>query len=216
MSAEIVTRPILAFDEHRHTNGDLIAHCAQLGRIVGIVVDPTYGRGGFWTRHRPEQLLAFDLDPRCGVTVANFRRLPLADMSVDTVVFDPPYKLNGTSTGDGPSALDDRYGVTRYMPWPDRHQLIRDGITEAVRVLRRDGWLLVKCQDQVSSGRVRWQTSEFARRTPKRSAVVSSTSSNCSVGVVSQTVVVRFTLDAITRRCSSCVASRRRDERAAC
>ena len=40
-------------------------------------------------------------------------------------------------------------------------QLIADGIDECVRVLEPNGVLLVKCQDQVCSGRVRWQTREF-------------------------------------------------------
>jgi hypothetical protein len=47
------------------------------------------------------------------------------------------------------------------MRWQDKHQLIRDGITEAARVLRVGGYLLLKCQDQVCSGRPRWQTIEF-------------------------------------------------------
>ncbi len=34
--------------------------------------------------------------------------------------------------------------------------------TEAHRVLTPGGYLLLKCQDQVCSGQVRWQTREFA------------------------------------------------------
>jgi ubiquinone/menaquinone biosynthesis C-methylase UbiE len=41
-------------------------------------------------------------------------------------------------------------------------RLCRDGITEAVRVLRPGGHLLVKCQDQVCSGKVRWQSIDFS------------------------------------------------------
>jgi hypothetical protein len=48
------------------------------------------------------------------------------------------------------------------VPWQDRMQLCRDGITECVRVLRFKGFLLVKCQDQVCSAQVRWQTHDFA------------------------------------------------------
>jgi len=77
--------------------------------------------------------------------------------SVDVVVFDPPYKLNGTSTGLGPSAADARYGVSgAYASVAERHALILDGVAEATRVARRR--VLVKVQDQVCSGRVWWQT----------------------------------------------------------
>ena len=44
----------------------------------------------------------------------------------------------------------------------DRMRLCIDGITECHRVLKPGGHLLVKCQDQVCSGHVRWQTIEFA------------------------------------------------------
>jgi hypothetical protein len=79
------------------------------------------------------------------------------------VVLDGPYKLNGTSTGAGPSMLDSLYGVGgEYTSWQGKHQLIREGIDESLRVLKRRGILLVKCMDQVCSGQVRWQTREFA------------------------------------------------------
>jgi hypothetical protein len=75
-------------------------------------------------------------------------------------VFDPPYKLNGTSTGKGAASCDEAYGVHRAATWQERHALIRDGITECARVA--DHYLLIKCQDQVCSGQKRWQTREFA------------------------------------------------------
>lgn len=143
------------------SNADLIADCARLGylRADWVTVDPTYGLGRFWRRWRPDVLLRHDLDPeRAPDGVADFRRLPYRDRSVDAVVFDPPYKLNGQA---GSHALDDGYGVASASRWQDRHELIRDGITEAARIVKPGGLVLVKCQDQVSSGRVRWQTIEF-------------------------------------------------------
>jgi len=75
------------------------------------------------------------------------------------VVLDPPYRLNGTPDGGG---FDDRFGSGQSTRWQERHALIRDGIDEAHRVLSSGGHLLLKCQDQVCSGEVRWQTIEFA------------------------------------------------------
>lgn len=162
------------------TNAELIAQAAELGylRADWCVLDPTYGLGRFWTRFRPAALLGTDLDPAKSPTghPVDFRRLPYPRNMFDAVVLDPPYQLNGTSSGSGPSAKDSDYGVTEYASPDERHALICDGITECVRVLRAarrvrvdrgrseldGGILLVKCQDQVCGGTVHWQTRIFA------------------------------------------------------
>lgn len=69
---------------------------------------------------------------------------------------------SGTPDSGGPANMDDSYGIRSPSSWQDRHALIRAGIDECARVLRPGGHLLIKCQDQVCSGRVRWQTREFA------------------------------------------------------
>lgn len=144
----------------RPTNGHLIADAAALGYIGDHVLDPTWGHGTFWTIHRPRRLVAHDLDPdkAPGGHVADMRRLPYRDGAFDTVVLDGPFKLNGTS-----SAPDERYGVHVPASRDARHQLIIDGIVEACRVVRVGGHVLVKCQDQVNGGKVRWQTDIFTR-----------------------------------------------------
>lgn len=127
-------------------------------------LDPTWGLGRFWTLWRPDDLVASDLNPAKSPTgtSVDFTDLPHPDASFDDVVLDGPYKLNGTSTGTGGASCDDDYGVAEPATWQERHALIVDGITEARRVLVPGGHLLVKCQDQVCSGAVRWQTRIFA------------------------------------------------------
>ena len=157
-TATAIDSPVLAVAER--DNADLMADCARLGYLDGLVVDVTYGLGRFWTKHRPDLFLAYDLDPARavdGVELADCRQLPLHDQSVDSVVFDPPYKLNGTSTGQGVAASDAAYGVAGgYVPARDRHALLLDGTSEALRVARR--YVLVKCQDQISSSKYHPQT----------------------------------------------------------
>lgn len=155
------TTPILAAQRWK-SNAELIADVARLGYIEGTVLDPTFGEGTFWKAWRPDNLCATDAVPHKSPSVpagVDFRRMPWADDAFRTVVFDPPYKLNGTPD----EAVDARYGVDVPASWMERHQLIRDGIVECLRVLTPGGWFLLKCQDQVCSGAIRWQTFEFAQ-----------------------------------------------------
>lgn len=141
--------------QHWATNGWMIADCAKLGYIKGRVLDPTYGRGTWWSVFRPPGLVASDLDPSGGAQAfVDFRALPHEDNTFDTVAYDPPYKYNGTPT----PAVDDRYGVGESEKWRDRWELICEGFIECARVLKSGGRLLAKCQDQVCSGQVRWQS----------------------------------------------------------
>lgn len=146
--------PIMSVDTWTD-NGHLIADAGKLGYIYGEVLDPTYGYGTFWNQFKPDGLVACDLDPEknpLGDHPVDFTDLPWPDNSFDTVVFDPPYKLNGTPTAD----VDERYGVHVYTRWQDKMKLIRRGVLECARVTR--DMLLVKCQDQVCSGQMVWQT----------------------------------------------------------
>jgi len=154
------------------SNAALIADCARLGylRSEWRTLDPTFGLGTFWQDWRPDCLVGTDLNPAKSMTGEGIdvRSMPWADRSFDCVVFDPPYKLNGTPDED----VDGRYGVDRSTPWRERMTLIHAGIDECARVLG-DGYLLLKCQDQVCSGKVRWQTHEFTL-----------TARSCALGLV--------------------------------
>ena len=144
------------------SNADLIADCARLGYLDESwrVLDPTYGYGTFWQVWRPKRLIGFDIDPAKSLTgySVDFTDLPMEDRQVDAVVFDPPYKLNGNPSDT--AGMDERFGVHTYTGWRDRMDLIRRGARECARVADRH--LLVKCQDQVVSGKIRWQTRVIA------------------------------------------------------
>jgi hypothetical protein len=111
-----------------------------------------------WTDHAPGDFFPFDLDPRRGVTVADLGALPLGDNSAGSLVLDPPYKLGGTPTSNHAGGMDDRYGIDRSWKPADVMALYLAGMTEAARVVRPGGFVLVKCQDQISSGRLHLQT----------------------------------------------------------
>lgn len=149
--------PILAIDKWP-TNGHLIADCARLGylRKEWLTLDPTYGYGTFWKVWQPDELVACDLNPAkspIGYPV-DFTDLPWSGGHFRAAVYDGPYKLNGNpSDTDG---IDERFGVEVYTRWQDRLDLLVRGAVEVARVT--DEYLLVKCQDQVVSGKLRWQT----------------------------------------------------------
>lgn len=136
---------------HWPTNAHLIADVAKLGYLDGTVLDATYGDGNFWTQWKPDVLVTNDL-----YKIADYAwdyRTRYHTDTYDSVVFDPPYKLRGTPAQP---AFDDQYGIEKAMRWQDIMDDIRIGAENCYRIARR--YLLVKCKDQVVSGKVRWQT----------------------------------------------------------
>lgn len=157
------TGTVLAFDPARQDNASLMVDVCSLGYLRpndDRVLDATYGWGLFWSAVRPRHLVSNDLNPDLGADLsADFTALPFPDRSFDVVVFDPPYKLNGTPTDPAVDRIDERYGVHTRGSTRHRLSLIEDGATECARVSSRV--LLVKCQDQVAGG-VYWQTHQVA------------------------------------------------------
>jgi hypothetical protein len=149
-----MSAPVLAVHDWP-TNGALIADVARLYLDKGDrILDATYGRGRWWTEWSPDRLVTNDLNPATNAEFhTDFRAMPFPSNEFDVVAFDPPYKLNGTPVlGD----FDQAYGIAQPTRWQDRMELIRDGFLECLRVA--DRLVLAKCQDQVVSGRMRWQT----------------------------------------------------------
>ena len=149
---------VLRFDADRRTNARMIADVARLGLIDEsmLTLDATWGLGAWWRDWTPTALFGLDLDPAKARDVrGDFWQMPFPDGTFDLVCFDPPYAYRGTSR----HAMDDQYGLaTDYMSPPERDHMISSGITECARVTRPGGVLIVKCQDQVVSGRPRMQS----------------------------------------------------------
>lgn len=157
MARELEGSPVMAWDPERKNNADLIYDAWFLGYVEGEVLDATYGEGKFWDRLPWRPVHTNDLNPDKGFHHYDARELPAEwEDGFDTVVFDPPYKLNGR-----PDAVTDaRYGVDVAATVGERIDLVMGGALECQRVTRK--WLLVKVQDQVNGGRVRWMGRDLA------------------------------------------------------
>jgi hypothetical protein len=154
-------------------NADLIAQVGQLYIKPGdVVADVTYGSGRFWKKF-PVTTVTFlpsDLVGAEGVLAADFRHLPYADGSIDVAVLDPPYTHHpGTRNGHVFPPTSTRYRNTESTTSLYNEgimELYRDGMAEAVRVMRPAGaFLLVKCKDMVQRDVMCWSSAtiyEFA------------------------------------------------------
>jgi len=149
------------------TNGHMIADVARLGYLGGRVLDLTHGLGVFWRQWQPDELITNDWDTdreadhhidlmNPGAILAAF-----APASFDAVVSDVPYKFSGTPTPSDQSSVDARFGVDRYRPARDVADLLRTSVLHAGLLTKPGGHVLVKCQDQVVSGSVHWQSYEL-------------------------------------------------------
>lgn len=140
-------------------NAELIRDVSSLYLTPGQnIADVTYSTGRFWkkTDLSPYTFLASDLEalsPSCNIQ-ADFRELPYADESIDTVVFDPPYIHS-----PGKGFMSERYNgrrTTDLASYADIMKLYEDGIQEAERVLTNTGSLWVKCKDTLASEKQHW------------------------------------------------------------
>jgi hypothetical protein len=144
------------------TNADLIAKAAKLHIPDGaLVADVTYGKGVFWrkTRRRRFTLITSDKNAKAGLR-ADFRQLPYPDEVFDVVVFDPPYvKMNHYRM-----VMHDRYNggaSLQGMSIDEIVELYQAGMTEARRILKPGGRMLVKTMDQVENGAMRFLSREL-------------------------------------------------------
>lgn len=149
------------------SNAELIVDLLELGYLSNSqrILDPTYGQGVWWKAWRPKGLVHSDITTD-GI---DFRALPYEDGSFDVVAFDPPYVSVG---GRETSTIKDfftRYGLGPAPETPAALQeLMNAGLTEACRVVRVNGLVLVKCADYISSGRLWNGTYEIQKHALER------------------------------------------------
>ena len=148
---------ILAFDADRRTNAQAIVDAVALGWVGDRVLDITFGEGKFWTLHQPAGLVTSDLYKDAELSV-DYLSWPTIDDRFETVVFDPPYKLQGTPS-TAMRAMNESYGVERHRTETEVMTQLLVGALHSAHLVEPQGWLLVKCMDQICSNRIVPQTS---------------------------------------------------------
>lgn len=152
----------LVLTAYTSDNSEVFPHILRLHVKKGAkVADVTYGKGVFWKNISKNEYQLLPTDIKTGI---DCRKLPYPNGEIDCVVLDPPYMEglyrkddsfagNGThssfrehySNGDRPPELDNK--------WHDAViELYVRAAIEAKRVLKPNGILIVKCQDEVSAG----------------------------------------------------------------
>ena len=121
-----------------------------------IDCDPTYSTGAFYNGTGIEKpVLRYDIKPQNeDVVMADARHLPLEDESLSCMILDPPFlatKGKSLSAKNKSNRINRRFGV--YPDEKSLHQCYADMLREAYRLLKKDGILIFKCQDKVSSGK---------------------------------------------------------------
>ena len=122
------------------------------------VLDMTYGNGTFW-KNVDRSLYTIwrnDIDPNLGDYSYDFTDIGrfIADR-FDVVVFDPPYASRSSNKNGQVGSMynNQKHGIATVEGMMEYY---KSGMGEASVLLKEDGILIVKCQDEISSGKQQW------------------------------------------------------------
>lgn len=116
-----------------------------------IDCDPTFSKGNFY-KTIPRPKYKFDLIPQTTDTVqADCRHLPLDSGSLGCINFDPPFLLGLDREKKESGEITKRFMA--FAKPSELYKFYRESLCEFYRILVREGILIFKCQDTVSSGK---------------------------------------------------------------
>ena len=140
----------ISYDQEEIIQSIIKLYCSE-----GIELDPTYSKGVFYKGSLSEPRLKFDVNPVLrSVTQSCATSLPIADESVFSIMFDPPFlATTGKSLKSKAknNIINKRFGV--FKNEKELHSFYIAALAELYRVCKPNGFLIFKCQDKVSSGK---------------------------------------------------------------
>lgn len=134
----------------------------------GFDLDPTYSSGRFYSKKGgiPQPKIKSDLIPKFDdVNEWDASNLDIPDSSVKSIIFDPPF-VAGYTKNIPSGIIGKRFYGFRYIP--DLWKWYESCLDEFSRVLKRNGLLVFKCQDTVSSGKQWWSHVHIINEASKR------------------------------------------------
>ncbi len=139
----------ISFDEQEIIKNIIKLHCKY-----PIELDPTYSKGNFYKNGIESPKFKFDIKPQTEDTeYGNAEDLPINNNTIHTIMFDPPFlATTGKSLNEHNSSnkINKRFGV--FPNEEELHSFYIRAMIEFYRILKKNGILIFKCQDKISSG----------------------------------------------------------------
>ena len=122
---------------------------SELYGFEDIDLDPCYSKGNFYRELSFEPKYRFDIEPiRKECQKADCRNLPLANESINTIVFDPPFMF-GTHGQTKNNIMNKRFSM--FDTFEELENMYKESLIEFWRILKKGGYLFFKCQDYTDS-----------------------------------------------------------------
>ena len=112
-----------------------------------IELDPMFNKGMFYKNTIEKPVLRFDLNSEkrgYDALQADACHLPVKDSSIGCMILDPPFMF-GTHGQTKNSVINKRY--TMFDNFAELKKCYQGILSEAYRILKRNGLLIFKCQD---------------------------------------------------------------------
>lgn len=133
------------YDEQQIIRDILYLHCNG----NDIELDPTYSIGNFYKKGLKKPKYKFDLNPQIeGVEQADSGNIPLANNSVNVIMFDPPFMFGKHGKTDE-NIMCKRFSM--YEDWNELELHYKRSLIEFYRLLKNKGIVIFKCQDYTDS-----------------------------------------------------------------
>lgn len=122
----------------------------------GFDLDPTYSKGIFYKYDISRPKYIGDINPtNTNVKVMDCRKLPFKNNSLNSIIFDPPFLATTgkslKSNNNSENIIAKRFTV--YNNMQELWKFYKQSLKEFKRKLKYYGYLIIKIQDSISSGK---------------------------------------------------------------